>query len=94
MLVNWKRRNLWWLIGVRKHWAREISSIDFLAGNYWIVEQILRDGLHHTDAECMSYTMGLVDGLEQVAMLNLKVRQVRSLTRHRRRRLSRMMILW
>lgn len=58
----------------------QILSIDCYAGNYWIVEQILKDGLHHTDAECMSYTMGLVDGLEQVNILSLTVRHMSRLT--------------
>lgn len=33
--------------------------------NYWIVEQILAKQLHKTDADCMSYTMTLMDKLEQ-----------------------------
>ena len=33
--------------------------------NYWIVEQILSKQLHKADADCMSYTMTLMDKLEQ-----------------------------
>ena len=33
--------------------------------NYWIVEQILAKKLHKADADCMSYTMTLMDKLEQ-----------------------------
>ena len=33
--------------------------------NYWIVEQILNKQLHKADADCMSYTMTLMDKLEQ-----------------------------
>lgn len=33
--------------------------------NYWIVEQILAKQLHKADADCMSYTMTLMDKLEQ-----------------------------
>ena len=33
--------------------------------NYWIVEQILTKQLHKADADCMSYTMTLMDKLEQ-----------------------------
>lgn len=33
--------------------------------NYWIVEQILGKQLHKADADCMSYTMTLMDKLEQ-----------------------------
>ena len=33
--------------------------------NYWIVEQILAKQLHKADADCMSYTMNLMDKLEQ-----------------------------
>ena len=33
--------------------------------NYWIVEQILAKQLHKLDADCMSYTMTLMDKLEQ-----------------------------
>lgn len=33
--------------------------------NYWIVEQILARKLHKADADCMSYTMTLMDKLEQ-----------------------------
>ena len=36
------------------------------AGNYWIVNQILSKGLHNTDDECMTFTMNLMDKLEQV----------------------------
>ena len=33
--------------------------------NYWIVQQILAKQLHKADADCMSYTMTLMDKLEQ-----------------------------
>ena len=33
--------------------------------NYWIVEQILTKQLHKADVDCMSYTMTLMDKLEQ-----------------------------
>ena len=33
--------------------------------NYWIVEQILTKQLHKANADCMSYTMTLMDKLEQ-----------------------------
>ena len=33
--------------------------------NYWVVEQILAKQLHKADADCMSYTMMLMDKLEQ-----------------------------
>jgi len=36
------------------------------AGNYWIVNQILSKGLHNTNDECMTFTMNLMDKLEQV----------------------------
>lgn len=37
-----------------------------LKGNYWIVNQILTKSLHTSDDESMTYTMRLVDKLEQV----------------------------
>ena len=36
------------------------------SGNYWIVNQILAKGLHTSDDESTTYTMGLMDKLEQV----------------------------
>ncbi|EFW15240.1 hypothetical protein D8B26_004023 [Coccidioides posadasii str. Silveira] len=33
--------------------------------NYWIVNQILSKNLHHSDAECLNFTTGLMDKLEQ-----------------------------
>lgn len=35
-------------------------------GNYYIVEQIIARGLHQADDESKSYTMNLMDKLEQV----------------------------
>ncbi|KAI1920235.1 hypothetical protein LOZ58_005343 [Ophidiomyces ophidiicola] len=32
--------------------------------NYWIVNQILSKNLHHSDEECMKFTVGLMDRLE------------------------------
>ena len=37
-----------------------------LIGTYWITEQIISKGLHLADEECKSYTMNLMDKLEQV----------------------------
>lgn len=37
-----------------------------LAGNYWVVNQILSKGLHNSDEECLKYTTGLMDKLEKV----------------------------
>lgn len=35
-------------------------------GEYWIVNQILSKELHHGDNETMTYTLTLMDKLEQV----------------------------
>ena len=35
-------------------------------GNYWVVNQILSKELHNIDDECMTFTMNLMDRLEQV----------------------------
>lgn len=40
--------------------------IDVSTGNYWIVQQIIAKGLHQADDDCKTYTMNLMDKLEQV----------------------------
>lgn len=37
-----------------------------MAGNFWIVNQIIERGLHASDEEIKLYTTNLVDKLEQV----------------------------
>lgn len=37
-----------------------------VAGEYWIVNQILSKGLHNGDNETLTYTTTLMDKLEQV----------------------------
>lgn len=37
-----------------------------MAGNFWIVNQIIERGLHASDEETKLYTTNLVDKLEQV----------------------------
>lgn len=41
-----------------------------LAGEYWIVNQILAKGLHNADSECFTYTMALMDKLEKIKAEN------------------------
>ena len=39
-----------------------------MAGNFWIVNQIIERGLHVSDEEIKLYTTNLVDKLEQVRL--------------------------
>ncbi|WEW58743.1 hypothetical protein PRK78_004211 [Emydomyces testavorans] len=50
----------------RAHQVEKEQWIDwYLAGNYWIVNQILSKNLHHSDDECLKFTTDLMDKLEQ-----------------------------
>lgn len=42
------------------------SLLNVMAGNFWIVNQIIERGLHASDEEIKLYTTNLVDKLEQV----------------------------
>ena len=45
-------------------------------GNYWIVDRIIANGLHKADDDSKSYTMQLMDKLEQVQMDILSYRSI------------------
>jgi len=55
------------LTGVSLHCPHSIWALT-LAGEYWVVNQILSKGLHNGDAETLQYTTTLMDKLEQVRM--------------------------
>ena len=66
MQVNWRKQGQRWHIGVGDRLPQTLGSSDSAEGNYWIVEQIISKGLHQADEESKSYTMQLMDKLEQV----------------------------
>jgi vacuolar protein sorting-associated protein VTA1 len=45
---------------------RQLLIFSCLAGNYWVVNQIISKGLHNSDDETVRYTTSLMDKLEQV----------------------------
>ena len=46
--------------------SKTSSWLTIVAGNFWIVNQIIERGLHASDEETKLYTTNLVDKLEQV----------------------------
>ena len=46
--------------------SKATSWLTIVAGNFWIVNQIIERGLHASDEETKLYTTNLVDKLEQV----------------------------
>lgn len=43
-----------------------VLIFSYVAGNYWVVNQIISKGLHNSDDETVQFTTSLMDKLEQV----------------------------
>lgn len=61
------------------YWCQFVSPsakemLIFRTGNYWIVEQIIAKGLHQADDESKVYIMRLMDKLEQVGTVSLRLK--------------------